>query len=134
MLNRAICQVNLSDYEEALKTLYQLNYEQPDDQGVQRALAWALTCDDKLEQAVRIFQQLEADEALTDQDNLNYGYCLWLQGHLTEGAAKLRRYYEKHEAGNDGYKLYQMDEDWLKHHGISDTEINMMEDLIGLGS
>ena len=134
MLNRAICQVNLSDYEEALKALYQLNYEQPDDQGVQRALAWALTCNDKLEQAVRIFQQLEADEALTDQDNLNYGYCLWLQGHLTEGAAKLRRYYEKHETGNDSYKLYQMDEDWLKHHGISDTEINMMEDLIGLGS
>ena len=134
MLNRAICQLNMGNFEEAQKALYQLNYEQPDNQDVQRALAWALTCDGKLEQAERIFHQLAANEALTSSDYQNYGYCLWLLHRYQEAADLLRKYNETNDKWRDGYNFYIMDKQWLNQHGISDIEIKMMIDLVGMGS
>ena len=133
-LNKAICQLKQDEYEEALKILYQLNYEQPDDQRVQRALAWALTCENKLEQAERLFQQLEADGALTSSDYQNYGYCLWLQRRYKEAADKLRIYYEENRKMDNGFLYFSVESVWLYQRGISDIEIKMMQDLIGMGS
>jgi hypothetical protein len=132
LLNKAICQVNLMEIEDALKTLYQLNYEQPDDQEVQRVLAWALTCDGKLEQAERMFQQLEADEALTGSDNKNYGYCLWLLGHINKAIGEFVKSYQQGGESPDDFDPYFFDTSWLKERGISDIEIKMMIDQIGM--
>ena len=134
LLNKAICQVNLMEIEDALKILFQLNYEQADDQEVQRVLAWALTCDGKLEQAERMFRQLEADESLTGSDYKNYGYCLWLSGHTNEAVGKFVKNFQLQGESLEDFDSDFLDTSWLNQRGISDIEIKMMIDLIGMGS
>ena len=129
MLNKAVCLVNMEEYEDALKLLYQLNYEHPDDLSVQRALAWALTCDGKLEQADKLFQALVRLDNPVASDFQNQGFCLWLQGRIEEAAEALRTYHEK--VGITHAHFQQWDVEWLLKRGISRTDVRMMEDLIG---
>ena len=121
----AICLTQLERYEEALKLLFRLNYELPDDDGVNRVLAWALTCQGKLEQAVKIYEQLMSREQQKDDDLKNYGYCLWLCGQIGRAGELFREYCQRHEQQNV-YQSDFFDVDWLKKHGITAVEINMM--------
>ena len=128
LLNKAVCLVNLEHYEEALKLLFQLNYEQPDNDSVNRALAWALTCQGKLEQASKYYQALTQQEHPTAEDYHNQGCCLWLQGHIDEAADSFRKYVEKAETGDA--PLFLFEADWLRKRGLTDTDINIMEALV----
>jgi len=118
-LYRAVCLVRMEDYEEALRMLYKLNYEQPDDAAVSRALAWTLMCSGRLEQAERIYRQLTEGDAPDADDRVNYSYCLWLQGRVADAAEQLSG-------------CTALDVDWLRDHGISGVEIKMMQALIRL--
>ena len=121
MLNKAICLVQLEDYEEALKLLYQLDYEYADDVNVQRVLAWTLTCDNRLEQAEKIYEQLMKGEKVIAEDHLNYGYCLWLLGRIDDAAAHFRE-------SNIPSKF--PDTVWLSKRGIDVLQIRMMTALV----
>jgi Flp pilus assembly protein TadD len=112
-------------YEEALKPLYRLNYEQPDNDAVSRVLAWAQTCQGKLEQAANIYEQLMGREQQQDDDLKNYGYCLWLQGQVGR-ARELFHQYCQRRGQSVVYQSDFFDVDWLKKRGISTVEINMM--------
>jgi tetratricopeptide (TPR) repeat protein len=90
-LNRAISMTNLGQYTGALKELYRLNYESPEDQNVNRVLAWALVCEGKYEAAEKIYSQLLTDGTQPD-DLLNYGYCLWFGGHIDDAADCFHRF------------------------------------------
>lgn len=131
MLNKAVCLVKLGEYDEALKLLYQLDYEHADDINIQRVLAWTLTSDNKLEQAERMYQQLTSSERTTAEDFFNYGFCLWLMNRIEEAAESFMRRLEllgfKKPAG--GFFDFN-DVAWLKAHGIDDIQICMMETLI----
>ena len=129
MLNKAVCQVNMEAYEDALKILFRLDYEHPEDKGVKRVLAWALTCEGKLGQAEQLFQQLLREPAPKASDFQNYGYYLWLEGRISEAADQFRRYGEL--MGNTDGSVRALDEHWLRQRGISPTEIKMMAALIG---
>ena len=120
----AICLIQLERYEEALKPLYRLNYEHPEDDAVNRVLAWALTCLGKLEQAARIYEQLTSRGQQND-DLKNYGYCLWLQGQIGKAGELFRQccqHYEQMSVCQSDF----FDVDWLKKRGITTVEINMM--------
>jgi tetratricopeptide (TPR) repeat protein len=121
MLNKAVCLVRMEDYEEALKLLYQLDYEHADDVNVQRVLAWTLTCDNRLEQAAAIYEQLMKGEKVIGEDHLNYGYCLWAMGRIDEAAAHFR----KSGVPNDFPDNY-----WLSKRGIDNLQGKMMEALV----
>ena len=121
----AICLVQMERYEEALKPLYRLNYEQPDNDAVSRVLAWAQTCQGKLEQAANIYEQLMGREQQQDDDLKNYGYCLWLQGQVGR-ARELFHQYCQRRGQSVVYQSDFFDVDWLKKRGISTVEINMM--------
>lgn len=127
-LNKAVCQINLEQLEEALRTLYQLNFEHPDDLSIQRMLAWALTADGKLEQAERMLKPLVALDNPKPDDLQNLGYCLWLQGRIDEATEWLRKYRLIKPEGL--YDVMERDYQWLQRRGISQTEIKIMEDLI----
>ena len=126
MLNKAVCLVNMEEYEDALKMLYQLNYEHDEDVNIQRVLAWALTCDGKLEQADKLYQQLTSSDSATSEDYLNKGYCQWLLGRVKEADACFDQYFilggDYHEAFNN--------KEWLNQRGISDTDIRMMQAMV----
>ena len=129
MLNKAVCLVKLEEYEDALKLLYQLNYEHADDDNVNRVLAWALTCDGKLAQAENLYQQLIAAEQPVGEDYMNYGYCLWLLGRVEEAARCIKKSLELTGHSYE-FPFDTLDEMWLKKKGISEMEMNMMETLV----
>ena len=121
MLNKAVCLVKMDDYEEALKLLYQLDYEHADDVNVQRVLAWTLTCDNKLEQAEKVYEQIMKGQQVIGEDNLNYGYCLWLLGRIDDAAAHFRR--------SNSSEAFP-DEEWLAARGVDTLQIKMMTALV----
>lgn len=127
-LNKAVCLVKMEDNEEALKLLYQLDYEHAEDANIQRVFAWALTCDGKLEQAEKVFVQLLAEHHATGEDYLNYGYCLWLMNRIDDAAANFRKYIEMTPAEQRNDPLF--DFWWLKKRGVDIIQYRMMETLV----
>ena len=126
MLNKAVCLVNMEEYEDALKLLYQLNYEHEEDVNIQRVLAWALTCDGKLPQADKLYQQLTSNDSATGEDYLNMGYCQWLMGRIKEADACFDKYFT---LGGDYFEILE-NEKWLNQRGISHIDIKMMMALV----
>ena len=123
LLNRAICLTRLSRYQVAQKDLFRLNYERPEDQQVSRVLAWALTCDEKYEQAIKLYSQLLTSEAKSE-DLLNYGYCLWLNGQVGDAADCFHRYLK--ETGASPTVILQNEHELLSEKGITEPEMQMM--------
>ena len=123
LLNRAVCLTNLHRYADALKDLYRLNFENPDDIHVNRVLAWTLTCDEKYEQAEKLYSQLLTDKPLSD-DLLNYGYCLWLGRHVDEAADCFHRYLK--ETGQKKTFIIENELELLRAKGITEPEMQMM--------
>ena len=124
LLNRAVCQTNLGRYEEAEKVLFRLNYETPDDEHVNRVLAWALTCDGKYEQADHLYRQLLSVEEPSEDDLLNYGYSLWFSGNIDDAADCFHRYLK--ESGHDKEYIIENEVDLIQDKGITEPEIQMM--------
>lgn len=128
-LHVAVCLVQLEEYEEAMKRLYRLNYEQPDNDSVNRVLAWTLTCQGRLEQAHKLYKQLVEREQVVDEDLKNYGYCLWLQGDVAQAKNVFLDYCKR----SDDYNALDpqfFDEAWLSKRGISSVEMRMMQTLL----
>ena len=132
-LNEAVCQSNLKQYDEALKTLYKLNYEAPDDQNVNRVLAWTLVGSKKYEQALRIYDSLlSAPEVSVADDLLNYGYCLWFSGAVSQAAATFRHYACQDGVTFDATKeFFETEASFIHDHNVSEVEMRLMADLLG---
>ena len=122
-LNRAVSLTNLGQYAGALKDLYRLNYESPDDLNVSRVLAWTLVCEGKYDAAVKIYNDLLKGDVQAD-DLLNYGYCLWFSGHVDEAADCFHRFL-KESAFSREYIL-QNEAALLKEKGITEPEQQLM--------
>ena len=128
-LHVAVCLVQLEEYEEAMKQLYRLNYEQPDNDSVNRVLAWTLTCQGRLEQAHKLYEQLTGREQVVDEDLKNYGYCLWLQGDISQAKTVFLDYCKRQEDDSPLNPKF-FDEAWLLKRGISPYEVKMMQALL----
>ena len=133
MLNAAICMTYLERNEEALKLLYKLDYEQPENSKVKRVLAWTLTMNSRYEQGGKAYLQLLSAENPEPVDMLNYGYCLWFQGKITEAIDRFKQFMQCRD--DDGFSLesefMNTEHKLIASRGISDTEINLMIDAIG---
>ncbi len=129
MLNRAVCLLHMEDYEEALRLLYQLNYEHADDVNVQRVLAWTLTCAGKPEQAEKYFVQLTENRQASGEDCVNYACCLWLLGKIPEAAENFAKYLGSLGDGYDNMDS-AFNREWLHERGITDIDIKMMQGLV----
>ena len=129
MLSKAVCLVNVKEYDDALQLLYRLNYDDADNVSVNRVLAWTLVCDGKYEQAEKLFTQLQASGAFAGEDQKNYGYCLWLQGRIDEAVLCFRQYCE--EAGKEHVNEETLlDVSFLEERNISRTEMKIMLSLL----
>ena len=124
LLNKAVCLTNLKRYDEAERVLFRLNYEAEDDGNVNRVLAWALTCDGKYEQAEKFYNQLLSEEEPAEDDLLNYGFCLWLSGHIDEAADCFHRYLMV--SGEPKESIVENELELIRAKGITEPEIQMM--------
>lgn len=131
VLNKAICLVHLEQYEDALKLLYQLNYEHDSDDNITRVLAWTLTCDNRYEQAMKLYGQLTAVENPLAEDFQNKGYCLWLTGQVGAAAESFRMYCKLSGTAPDKADIFDLE--WLKKRNITKTDAKMMAALVTVG-
>lgn len=131
MLNMAICLTYLKQYDEALKVLYKLNYEDADDATVNRVLAWTLAGAGKYEQADTIYQQLlnSGSDPAAD-DLLNYAYCCWFSGQKRQALAFFERYRTAVGDFDASEAFLATEATLLDEHGISATEIRLMIDAL----
>ncbi|MGN1263285.1 MAG: tetratricopeptide repeat protein, partial [Prevotella sp.] len=138
LLGYSICLTNGMRYEEALKVLYRLDYEYPEDVNVSRVLARALMGDGKYDNAERIYRKLRDNKDVTETDILNEGYCFWFSGKIHEAVASFvdflhRKYPDIHlaqyrEAAESD--IIEIEKDSISAHGITDTEKQLMVDCI----
>ena len=130
-LNEAVCLTNLKNYDEALKILYKLNYDAPDNQNVNRVLAWTLTGRRKYEQALKIYDALLADETPEADDLLNAAYCHWFYRQVSQAITLFRRYAGLDNVKFDARKEFLDNEaSLLADHGITPVEVQLMIDQL----
>ena len=132
MLNASICMTNLERNEEALKLLFKLDYEQPDNSKVKRVLAWVLTMSQRYQQAAKAYQQLLSVEKPEPVDMLNFGYCLWFQGDIVEAIVHFKQFLLSNTQQNYNleHEFMQTEHKLIAEHNISDTEIYLMLDAL----
>ncbi|MBR1463096.1 MAG: tetratricopeptide repeat protein [Prevotella sp.] len=120
--------------EEAVKLYYQLHYEQPESKNIQRGLAWALMGVGKFEQAEKMYDKVLDAEKKQPSDYLNAGYCQWLAGRLSKAVAFFASFLSEKHAESTSVLEEEMknDHDFLTEHGLKDTDIQLMCDLVTL--
>ena len=91
-LKYAVCLLGENKVEQAMRHLYKLDFEHPDNINVTRALAWGLLLKKEADKALARYQKLQADERAVPADYLNGGYAQWLTGHLAEAVGSFARY------------------------------------------
>lgn len=132
MLNTSVCLTHLKEYEESLKLLFKLNYMYADDENVVRVLAWTLTVAGRFSQAVKYFDQLLSSEHVQAADFLNCGYCHWFSGDVTGAVSMFRQFLSAPD--NDQFSMenefLQTEHELILEHGISQTEILLMLDVL----
>lgn len=133
-LNVAICLVKVERYEEALKILFKLNYNYSDETSVTRVLAWTLTLTDKFEQAMKLYNNLLSDEHHTDEDILNYGYCLWFQNDIAGAVSMFKQFLNRQKGDMMSLERLFLDSDnnLLTVHNINQTDVMLMLDVLSL--
>lgn len=135
LLGKAAAQAGNGDCEDALKILYQLNYEQPDDAGVKRVLAWTLAENRQFSQAEKLYLQLVQQEQPQAEDFLNYGYSLWLEGRVKEAIDVFLRYLKQFDVDPaDLWFELNKEHDRLSRHGIGDVDFQLMCDAVSNSS
>ena len=135
-LNKAVCLMKMERYDEAMKPLYKLNYENPDDLRTSRVLAWGQAMSGKMEQALKFYADITSDvDRCLSEDLLNYGLCLWMNRDIRKAIDLLRRYHQQ-EQDTTALKteIFTHEKSLLTKHGISEAEMHLMLDLVTGGN
>ena len=130
-LNVAVCLTKLGRHDEALKTLFKLNYEMPDNDNVSRVLAWTLVEVCRYEQATAIYDRLLKSDRPAPGDMLNAAYCHWFQRHVALATKLFRQYAAQEGVHFDAEHEFMTTESvLLRTHGVSTVEIRLMIDQL----
>ncbi len=129
-LGAAATMTSLGQAEEALKLLFKLHYDNPDDYQVRRMLAWALTVACRYEQAEKNYNWLIASEYSVPEDLLNYAYCLWFAGKNENAVSYFRKYVDsQHNTSFSlAHEFIHAEHQLIASHGITDIEVMLMLD------
>lgn len=133
----ALSKLQISDksvnLDEAVNMLYKLDYETPDSKNIIRVLAWMLMEQGNLEKAEKEYGRLLGGTDVETGDWLSAAYCQWLKGDMAE-AVKLLKEFDKLKRQTDGncdlYKELSADKAFLCSHGISETDIHLVADIV----
>ncbi len=127
LLGKAACQANIGQCADALKVLYRLNYEQPDNHTVNSVLAWTLTEDHQFEQAMKIYNRLLQETPAEAEDYLNAAFCLWIGGRINEAVDTFLRFRELFNVDATALQEKLSEErERLSQHGIGDIDFRLM--------
>lgn len=130
----AISQINNGEAEKALKQLFKLNYNAPDDLDVKRALAWAELWMKNLSQAHKLYADILSEENRVEADLLNAGYCNFFEGAveqsvqlIADGLEKKRKQKGQEHCVEEQIKL---DKALFDRYGIPEADRMILADLV----
>lgn len=127
-LRCAVALIHDNREEEGVKMLYEMYYRSADNLDVRRALAWGLLCQQRAEQAAKLYEGLLAEGE--PADSLNAGYCAWFSGDYERARMLFEEYLSK--AGADAPSLevrFAEDAQIFQKYGISEVDRNIMAGL-----
>jgi tetratricopeptide (TPR) repeat protein len=131
LLGLCITLLKLGETDEAMRTIFKLDYEHPNDINVRRAKAWGLMEQGKLEQAREEYTLITADKRTVDADQLNSGYCEWFMGNIEAALNHFRNYVNMQEEKDyDLRNDFLHDVNTLQRHGITDIDMVLMLELV----
>lgn len=124
-VNRCVALVKCGLFDDAAQTVYRLYFDYPDDINVARVVAWTLMEQNRLEEADNEYARLLSREKSNADDKLNAGYCKWFMGRIEEAAALFGAFIAAAPRTSLA-TAFDEDSDMLHRHGISDTDITLM--------
>ena len=130
-----ISQIYNGNVQTAMKTLFKLNYESPDDDDVRRTLAWGYLMEGKPAEAGRIYDKILETGGKLPADVLNAAYSKWFLREMDAAVALFRQYVELRAADEDQDVLqgdFTSDRILLERNGISSSECHIMLDIVAL--
>ena len=129
-LNRCIALIKGDRASEAVAPLYQLDYEQPEKPEIMRVLAWCLLVCQRVAQAKKMYERL-IDFAPENEDYLNYGYCQWIEGDISQVITLFTQFLDHSGAAPEKLaEELEKDKEVLLANGINESDIFMMLDIV----
>lgn len=125
ILNRSLAAQRIGQGDDAIKDVYELYYHHPDNQMVQRVLAWLLLNSDIPSKAKPIYAKILSENP-TPEDYINTGYCHWILGDVKEAYQCFCHYSDVRQIE----KEFRKDKELLARHGISTTDSILMADTL----
>lgn len=132
MINHCITLLKTNRTDEAMETLYRLDYENPDDLNAKRVLAWGLLCQNKPDAAKKEYTDILSSTNPKKEDYLNAGYCAWFMGDVVHAVELFKSFIDENteeKSGNPLEDAFSEDYDIICRYGITDTEIRLITDL-----
>lgn len=122
-------QIECWNLDEASKTLYQLNFEMPDNPEVTRLLAWMLMGQGKPEEADKEYARLLKLPQYAGNDSLNAGYCKWFLSDIGKAVEHFRSFKE-HCHKTTLMDDFRNDKTMLMRYDKNETDWILMDCLV----
>lgn len=136
LLNLSISQINNNHVDDGVKTLYRLDYEQPTNPFVKRALGWGLMMQGNIKQAIGVYDRLLSKENVHDTDFLNAGYAYWFDRNISFAINLFNRFVSARsqlpnlDKATKLVRAFENDSSLLQLNGISKVERLIMQDIV----
>jgi len=132
-LNLAISLIRSGEIGRGMVVLFQLEYDNPDDKRVSRALAWGYFARGEAAKAEEIYTTLLSSEHANDGDVLNAAYAKWALSKNRE-AIELFRQYAKSLPADASRQIIgeeiESEKQLLEQYNISHTERKIMAAIV----
>ena len=136
LLNLSISQINNNHVDEGVKALYRLDYEQPANVYMQRALGWGLMMQKNIKQAIGVYDRLLSSDQVIDTDYLNAGYAYWFDHNMSFAINLFHRFMNNRsrvsnlDKNEKLIRAFENDLSLLQINGISKVESLIMQDIL----
>ena len=130
MKKYCICLLHANQAEQAVKLLYQMDFENPGNWSVVRILAWALLVSGKNVKAQSEYKRLLESENRSTEDIFNAALCDWTTGNIPHTLSKLKQYLSRSRSQKPILAELLKEKEMLSNYGISVYQIIMMSDLV----
>jgi tetratricopeptide (TPR) repeat protein len=124
------CQMELDQFEEALKSYYKVEYLSPGNKKIWRPIGWCSFLVGKIEQAEKYFQQL-IDDGPNKYDLLNMGHVQWCLGNRKAALNFYKKSINNSEnSEKDFMEAFEEDLQHLVKQGVNIDDVPIMLDQL----
>ena len=128
---------SVAQYDEALKILYKVTFENPEYMKAARVIAWCLFCMRKSEQAEKYYSTILGQKKVYRPDFLNAGHVAWVNGDIKIALSRYKSYanmFGKSISNNAFISSvnsdFNTDKQLLENYGLTEVDIQLMIDII----